>query len=179
MSSKFSHTEFYEELESSLATSSGESRNVWVKTILENNVKLKDLSGLLLCDKKIATRFLWLLSEVGIANPDKLFAELPYLLDFFEPLNPEYKKSLASYWLIAGIPPENESRAIDLLFHWLLSNDTNITIKSRAALGLYELTKKYPELLNELKLCLTDQMDKYSKDFQKRAAKILTALEQN
>ncbi len=179
MSSKFSHKEFYNELESSLAASSGESRNVWVKIILENNLNLKDLSGLLLCDGKIATRFLWLLSEVGLANPDKLFVELPYFLDFSEPLNPEYKKSFASYWLIAGVPHENESKAIDLLFHWLLSNDTNVTIKSRSFLVLYNLTKKYPELKNELKLCLIDQMDKYSKDFQKRAAKVLTALEQS
>jgi hypothetical protein len=179
MSSKFSYKEFYNELESSLPTSSGESRKIWVKTVLERKLKLKDLSGLLLCDQKIATRFLWLMSEVGIANPSKLFAELPYLLDFCEQLNPEYKKSFASYWLIAGVPPENESRAIDLLFHWLLSNNTNITIKARSFLVLYELTKKYPELKNELKLCLTDQMDKYSKDFKKRAAKILTALEQD
>ena len=111
-------------------------------------------------------------------NPGKLFSVLPFLLEFSENnLSFKYKTALASYWLYVGVPPENEGKAIDLLFQILLSNDTNVTIKSRALLVLYKLTRKYPELKGELKLCLVDQLDKHSLSFKKRAAKILNEIE--
>ena len=88
------------------------------------------------------------------------------------------KRPLPHFGSIVGVPPENEGRAIDLLFQWLLSADTNVTIKSRSLWVLLKLTKKYPELKNELKLCLQDQMDKYTNDFKKRATKILIEIEQ-
>ena len=177
MNTHFSHTEFYKELESSLPASTMEIRKVWVRTMIEQDVNLKDFSGLLMCEQKIASRFLWLLSEIGLSNPGKLFSELPFLWDFCSQLNPAYRKSFASFWLIAGIPAENEGEATKYLFQWLLSADTNVTIKSRSLLVLFKITKKYPELKNELKLCLQDQMKKYSADFEKRAAKILRELE--
>lgn len=179
MKTPFFVTEFYEELKSSLPASNMEIRKVWVRTVVEQDVDLKDLSGLLLCDQKVATRFLWFLTEVGMADPDKLFSELSFLLNFCDELSPAYQKSFASFWLITGIPAEDEGRAIEMLFQWLLSADTNVTIKSRALQVLFKLTRKYPELKNELKLCLEDQMKKYSRDFEKRVAKVLLELEQS
>lgn len=177
MGTKFSDTEFYKELEFILPSSNGEQRKIWVTAIIEKGINIQDLSGLLTGEYKIATRFLWLLSEIGLECPDKLFTALPFLLDFTDNLNPIYKTSFANFWLIAGIPPENEGKAIDLSFQWLLSNDINVTIKSRSVLVLFKLTKKYPEIKEELKICLMDQMDKYSKDFRKRASKILLEIE--
>lgn len=177
MKTHFSITAFYQELESSLLASNMEIRKVWVATMIEEDVNLKDLSGLLKCEQKIATRFLWLLSEVGQADPNRLYRQLPFLLDLCDQLNPVYKTSFASFWLIVGVPPENEGKAIEWLFQWLLSADTNVTIKSRAILVLFNLTEKYPGLKNELKLCLLDQMTKYSRDFEKRAGKILRKIE--
>ncbi|MDF3026029.1 MAG: hypothetical protein K0S23_336 [Fluviicola sp.] len=177
MSTGFSNTEFYKELESVLPTSLGDQRKIWVASIIEKNIDIRDLASLLNGEYKVASRFLWLLSEIGLARPDKLFAALPFLLDFTDNMNPVYKTSFANFWLIAGIPPENEGKAIDMSFQWLLSNETNVTIKSRSVLVLFKLTKKYPEIKEELKLCLEDQMDKYSNDFRKRAVKILRELE--
>lgn len=178
MPPNFSNTNFYKELEFSLPTSTSAQRKIWATTIIENDIAIKDLSTLLTDERKIATRFLWFLSEIGELSPDKLFKELPFLLDLLESLNPIYKTSFANWWLIAGIPPENEGKAIDMLFHWLLAPDINISIKARSFLVLFNLTKKYPELKNELKLCLIDQMDKYTPDFKKRANKILFKLQQ-
>ena len=171
-----SHT-FYNELESSLATSTEAQRQMWAATIIEKDIDLKDLSNLLKCERKTASRFLWMLSGIGLLNPNKLFAALPFLLGFCNEVNPDYKTSFANFWLIAGVPSENEGTAIDLLFQWLLSADTNVTTKSRSILVLYNLTKKYPELNHELKLCLEDQVDKYTNAFKKRTAKILAQME--
>lgn len=177
MNPPFSHHELYKELEVSLLKSNGAQRKIWVTTIVENKVDIQELSNLLKGDRKIATRFLWLLSEIGLFNPNTLFAELPFLWEVCRALNPVYKTSFASFWLIAGLPPQNESEAIDVLFHWVLSPAINVTIKSRAIMVLLKLTQKYPELKNELKLCIEDQQDKYSKDFAKRVTKILKVLE--
>ena len=49
-------------------------------------------------------------------------------------------------------------------------------MKSRALFVLTKLVKKYPELKNELKLCLEDQMDKNTDSFRKRAMKELKLL---
>jgi hypothetical protein len=44
---------------------------------------------------------------------------------------------------------------------------------------LFKLTKKYPEIKNELILCINDQMDKYSIDFKIRSTKILNELDKD
>lgn len=179
MSTEFSNTEFYKKLEAFLPSSNGEQRKIWVEAIIEKSIEIKDLSGLLTAEYKTASRFLWLLSEIGMSDPQKLFTVLPFLLDFTDNLNPIYKTSFANFWLIAGIPPENEGKAIDMSFQWLLSNEINVTIKSRSVLVLFKLTKKYPEIKEELKLCLMDQMDKNSNAFRKKSAKILLEIERN
>ncbi len=171
-------TALYKELESSLSTSTGYHRKKWATTIIEKDIEIRDLSGLLKCDQKIATRFLWMLSDVGILEPKKLLHELPFLLNLCEDLNPNYTTSFASFWLYTGVPSENEGKAINLLFSWILSTDTNVTIKSRSLLVLFQLTKKYPDLKSELIICIKDQMGKYSNDFEKRAKRILVELEQ-
>jgi hypothetical protein len=165
--------QLYQELEHSLPKSNAVKRKIWADLIIREELDLKHLSNLLRLDPKIATRFLWLLSEIGTLSANKLLKELPYLLDLCTQLNPVYQTSFANYWLLVGVPIEQEAKAIDLLFHWLLSNESNVTLKSRSILVLYHLSKKYPEIKNELKICLEDQMDKYSVDFQKRAEKIL------
>lgn len=170
-------SQLYKELKFSLATSTGEKRKIWAVIIIEKNIDIKCFSKLLKCEQKIAIRFLWLLSDIGILNPNKLLVELPFLFDLCKDLNPLYKTSFASFWMYCGVPKENEGNAIDLLFDFLLSNDTNVTIKSRALFVLFKLTKKYPEIKNELILCINDQIDKHSIDFKKRAAKILNEID--
>ena len=171
-----SKIDLYRELESSLPKSTEEQRKVWAEIIIEQHIDLEEFAGLLHAEKKTATRFLWMLSRVGLTRPKKLFDALPFLLEFSEDLDPYYRTSFANFWLIAGVPPENEGKVITICFGWLLSPETNVTIKARAMLVLFKLTGKYPELKNELKLSLADQKDTYSKDFQKRAEKILRQL---
>ncbi len=178
MTTNFLTSKFYKELESSLPSSTEVERRIWANTIIEKDIDLKHLSNLLKGEPKIASRYLWLLSDIGIFNPNKLFTALPYLFDLCNQLDPIYKRSFASFWLYAGVPIENEGAAVELLFQLLISTETNVTIKARAMLVLFKLTEKYPELKNELKLCLKDQMDKYSVSFKKRVIKVLNKLEE-
>lgn len=172
-----SHAKFYTELETYLPTSDGVQRKSWANNIVNENIDLKELSKLLQCEHKIASRFLWLLSDVGTVQQAYLAKELPFLFALCEKVKPSSLSSFATFWLIAGVPIKNEARAIDLLFQWVLALDVTPTIKVRAFLVLFQLTIKYPELKNELKLCLNDQLDKHSSDFRKKTIKILDQLD--
>ena len=151
---------------------------MWAINILEKNIDLKELAELLKYEKEIATKFLWMLSDIGILSPNRLLSELPYLLTLCSTINQDYKTYFASYWLYVGVPPENEGEAIELLFQFIVSPKTNVTVKSRSVLVLFNLTKKYPELKNELRYSLKEQLNKYSKDFDKRVTKILMLIDE-
>ncbi len=170
--------DFLKNLKSSLPKSSYEQRKMWAIYILEKNIDLKELAELLKYEKEIATKFLWMLSDIAILSPNRLLSELSYLLTLCGTINQDYKTYFASYWLYVGVPSENEGEAIDLLFQFIVSPKTNITVKSRSALVLFNLTKKYPELKNELRYSLKDQLNKYSKDFDKRVARILKLIDE-
>jgi len=166
---------FYSELESLLPQSTTHHRKIWASKIIQNDIDLNQLIPLIKSKKKVSTRFLWLLSEVGNLNPNKLLQILPLLLKLSHTV--DINNSIATFWLIAGIPTENEAQSIDLLFNWIQSSSTNVTTKSRSILVVLNLTIKYPELKNELKICLEDQLNKYTADFNKKVIKILKTLE--
>ncbi len=60
---------FLQELKTSLPKSSYEQRKMWAIYILEKNIDLKELAELLKYEKEIATKFLWMLSDIAILNP--------------------------------------------------------------------------------------------------------------
>lgn len=172
-----SETEFIQELQDGLPTSLGEQRKAWAGHIIEHDLDLINISILLHSNARVAMRFAWLLTGIGERAPSKLFNVLPYLLQQSATIQHfKFSESFANYWLIVGIPKEDEAKAIELLFQWLWSNETNVTIKSRAIKVVFRLSSKYPELKNELSLGLRDQMNKHSDDFKKKAMKMLVEL---
>lgn len=178
MMNRLSISAFQTELKSSLPKSTAREKHIWAAIIIERGFEIKTLSALLLCEKEVALPFSWLLSDIGILSPDTLLKDLPYLFELSDKVRHfNFKLSFASYWRLCGVPPENEAEAIDLLFEWLRSPGVNVTTKSRASFVLLNLTKKYPELKDELKISLQEQMEHQTKDFRKRAEKIIAELD--
>jgi len=178
MKSEKDYTIFYERLKSSLPSSSGAQRKVWAMYIIEKKISVRDLSCLLLLEYKIASRFLWLLTDIAELDKKALEKELVFLFDLCSPLDHiRIEASFANYWLICGVPIEKEAECIDWLFKWLQSPEMNVTTKSRSLFVLFNLTQKYPEMTNEFKLVLGDQLEINTNEFKKRAKKILLKLE--
>ena len=168
----------FTELKHSLTTSSNEQRKVWAAAIIQEKLTIRSLSSLLLLEDKIASRFLWLLTEIGEADTQRLQDDLVFLFDLCQTLEHiKYEASFANYWLICGVPIEKEAEYIDFLFTWLSSPKTNITTKSRSVFVLFQLTQKHPDIRNELKLRIHEQLDRKTGSFKKRALKILARLE--
>jgi hypothetical protein len=172
----FSYDRFSDELKTKLAKSTGPQLKSYATQIISEEIQLKDLLTLLIEDEKAARHLRILISEVGIQNPEFLYKQLPELFEIIEEKYPKHLFAFSSWWHYCGVPEQNEAKAIDYLFKWFLSAEIKPYIKTRALWVLVKLSEKYPDIKQELKLCLTDQMDKYSKEFQKRARKITDKL---
>ena len=170
--------DIYPQLKSLLPTSTAKDRRKWAIQIATDKTPVRNLVGLLQCESKIATRFAWLLTDIGLIEPQHLFNDLPFLFALSTEIDHfKFRESFANYWLVAGLPEENETEAINLLFDWLQSSSINTTVKSRAIFVLEKIVKKNPDLRNEFILHLEEQKEKYSKDFEKRVLKVIKGLQ--
>ena len=169
------HTDsLYEELQAKLATSDGADRRNWGRMIAEHDVDMEELLPLLFAERKTAQRFAWLLSDIGEANAEKLFSVLSYAFEKRHETDiPGFEQQFVKYWRIAGVPEQDKGMAIDLMFNLLADPKVGPHIKSVSAEVLYSLTKEYPDLVNELTLCLEHELDKNTGTFRKKAEGIL------
>lgn len=173
MTKKDNFPVFIEELKRFLPTSTSAQRDVWAQRIVENDWKIRDLSFLLQENSKTATRFLWLLTQIGQISPEKLRPELPYLFVVCEAIDMSYLPSFATFWSVVGVPEEQEGRAVDVLFDLIRNPKTTVTIKSRALIALAKLVSKHPELQNEWRSCLEEQQQQHSTEYRKKLKKWL------
>lgn len=149
----------------------------WARAISENNIDLKDLLGLLDEDRFTAMRFLWMIGGLVEFDPERVAPAVPYFFSKQHTIKvPNYDRSLAKFCWLAGIPEEIEGEVVDALFQWILDPKVITTTKTFAVQALYNQTQKYPDLKNELRIVIEDQLDKNGSSFEKRAGKILAEL---
>ncbi len=175
--SKRSSDEFYQFLVVNLPKSTAADRQIWAKYIVDHQMDLRLFVPLLFNTKTMALRMLWLFTDIGLVAPNYLYHYLPHLLSIRDeiPVN-DLSGSFSNYWLIAGIPKKDEAMAIDLLFQWLNSSQTNVTAKLRAIKVLNQYTSYYPELKTELIASLQNQTAKNTPDFNQKINKYLNDL---
>ena len=168
---------FFDELMDNLPNSSGEQRKLWAQKIVDEKQDLEELCQLLEEDYKIASRFAWLLSDVGMYSNKHLFSLLPSLFEKRNDIKTfPFEESLIKYWTICSIPTEQEGEVLNLLFESLNSPNTKVHIKSLIVSLLFKLSQKYPDIKTELVICLEEELDKNSEAFRKKALKILDKL---
>src|SRR5688572_13229585 len=154
----------------------GSDKNLraWAKYIVENNIALADLTGLLDSEKPIPMRFSWLIGGLCELKPEVVFPAIPYFFSKRHAIQfPNFDRSLAKMFYLAGIPESLEGEAIDELFGWLMDANISVSTKHYALLALYNFTNKHPELRQELITVIEDQLDKNSAAWKKHAGKVL------
>lgn len=168
---------FVKELEAGLPKSSGDQRKKWAELIVIEDIELTSLNKLFFANKEITSRFLWLCSDVGLKDSNRLSRVLPFVLKNREIINYNKKEStIANYFKIAGVPSQIEGETVDLLFSWISSASFDLTTKSRSLHVLNKIIKKYPALKNELKLVLENQIQVEDNSYTKLAKNILLHL---
>lgn len=163
------------QLSSSLLEDQGsENRKQWASYFLENQLDLRDYVDLVLSERTLALRFIWLVGD--LCEQNAIFVS-PAVPDFYalkdQVKSPNYDRSLAKMFYWCGIPESMEGEIIDVLFSWLMDSKVSVATKTNAMLALQKVLAKYPELQQELKLVIEDQLDKNSVSFGICAKKIL------
>lgn len=133
-------------------------------------------------DKEYATRMRisWILMHVADAHPElvppyfeKMILNLrtPKLIDA---IKRNTLRVIAE--LDPQLPEELTGHALDICFDFLISTKEAVATKVHAMQVIYNLCKNEPELLNELKMVIEDQMDYSSAGFKSRGKKLLKAI---
>lgn len=158
--------DFLSLLESRLPTSTAADRKEWAQKIVDQDISLQDLFPLLSAKYTTRSRFIWLLSDIGEADPTRIKTALPELLALSQKIQyTPLDQAFARLWMIAGVPAEQEGIAIDRMFELLNTFTVNVSIKYNALRVLETLMESYPELKTEFTLALEDQVGKYTSNF--------------
>lgn len=167
-----------EEISESLSTScTSENCTYWATYIIENKIPVSEFSQLLFAPQPLATRFTWVLGTIVVMSPTHIAPAITYFFNQRHKTTiPGFNRSLAKMFAFAGIPEEIEGEAIDELFRWLADKNSNVSTKTYAITALHHAVRKYPDLKNEFRLAVFDQMGRTTIAFKKRAEKILKEL---
>lgn len=172
--------EIRREIKIHIGSSASNYRENLASQIIRYRIPISRLMDLLLEEPPISTRFSWLLGDVIIQSPEK---SKEILVECYKRLNhiriKNFDRTLSKLIFTCGenLPEELEGELVNKLFEWL--NDTKITVstKNNSLFALENLCKKYPELREELVEMIYIQKDLSTKDFKRRAEKVLKRLE--
>ncbi|HEX2898165.1 MAG TPA: hypothetical protein VHS96_00445 [Bacteroidia bacterium] len=146
----------------------------WGAHIVENDLALADLLALIHAEKKVATRFSWMLGGIVERDPQRLRPVIPYLFTRRkEILILNFERSLAKFFALAGIPSEIEGEAVEALFQWLMDPKVLLSTRIFAMAALDRYCVQQPELRNELRLVLERIASDNGGSLEKKAMGIL------
>jgi hypothetical protein len=112
-------------------------------------------------------------------NNKLLKAYIPQVIANLEN-NKQHISIIRNSWRILQdmrIPEEYEGLVLDLGFDHLISSEYPVAVKVFAMTVISNLVSKYPELAEELKITIEDQMPYGSAGFKSRGKRILKKLE--
>ena len=152
-------------------------RTYWRDYIIDNQIAVTDLLPLIHAEYTVASRFSWVLGGICDKSPSVVYPAVTYFFSKRKEIKiPNFRRSIAKMFYLAGVPEEIEGEAIDAMFRWMLDPNANVSTKTMSVLALYKLYAKYPELGPELRSVIEDQLDKNSVSFCQKAKPMLESL---
>lgn len=149
----------------------------WASHIIQNNLAIMDLVELIHNEHPVAMRFSWVLGCICELAPGVVYPAINYFFSKRGEIQiPNFNRSLAKMFFLSGVPDEIEGEAADALFRWLQDPVSNVSTKTYTLSALNKLTIKHPELKNELKMVVEEQLYKNSSSFEKLAMKVMESL---
>ena len=120
----------------------------------------------------------WPLGIVVKSKPELLEPykkRLIYKLDDYT--HDSYKRNTLRIFQDHKIPKNLQGKAADICFRFLEDHGQAIAVKVFAMTVLFNICKEEPDLSNELKLLIEEQMPESSPGFRSRGRKILKSIE--
>src|SRR5205809_1023082 len=147
-----------------------------VRWIGDSQQRFDQLFDLFLHDEyRVVQRAAWPLSYAVISHPElikKHFAKL--VKNLRQPgLHDSVKRNTIRLLQKIEIPERFHGEIMNLCFEYIASTDEPVAVKAFSLTVLQNLSKKYPEIRQELKTIIEDRWDYESAAFKSRAKKIL------
>ncbi len=170
--------EFTDTLKESLANdNSDRNRKMWANHIIDEDIDINSLIGVLEENTTTAMRFSWMLGDICEISPKTIVPMLQALFEIRSKLRIKgYDRSLSKWFRLCGVPERIEGEVSDQLFKWLADPAISVSTKSNSMIVLFELSNKYPEIKRELQLTINGQLANSSSSFRKKANYVLEKL---
>jgi hypothetical protein len=148
------------------------------KKIGGNAAEFKKIVDIIYKEKApLPQRASWLLAVVNDRHPELLRPYLSKFIDTIEQFQVDgIKRNMAGVLSKHDIPEKLQGKAVDVCFRLLLNPEETVVVKTDAMQTLANIAKPYPELKNELKAAIDDQLPKTTAAFHARARHILKKL---
>jgi len=142
-----------------------------------DSVRFKILMSLFFnAEYRVTQRAAWVLRFCAEYHPTLVLPYLSELISNLErPIPDAVKRNTVRLLQNINIPPEFQGQLADICFNYLTGSEP-VAVKAFAMTILANLTKTEPDLANELKIILQNQLPHASPAFSVRARKILREL---
>lgn len=148
------------------------------KKIGKSAVEFKKIIDIIYKEKApLPHRASWLLAAVNEKHPELLQPFLSKFIDTIETFKVDgVKRNMIGVLAKHELPEKLQGKAVDVCFRLLLSPDETVVVKTEAMQTIANIIIHFPELTNELKLAIDDQLPKTTAAFHSRAKHILKKL---
>lgn len=138
--------------------------------------RFNELFYLFLNDEyRVTQRAAWPMSYCVIAHPDLMKNNFEKLIGNLNKANLHnaIKRNTVRLLQSIEIPEKYEGAAMDICFKYVESPKEAVAIKAFALTILGNLSRKYPEIIPEIKMLIEDQLHHQTAGFKGRAKKLL------
>jgi len=144
---------------------------------VQNEKHVRELVDLFLHDEKLVTqRIAWILSHVADKNPGLILPYFKVLIDKVQEkgVHVAVKRNVARILEFAEIPEDLHGAAMNLCFDLLVDPKETVAVRCNCMTVLANLSTKYPEIKNELRLIIEDALNgETTAGFRSRAGRTL------
>ena len=127
---------------------------------------------------RLTQRAAWVMSIVVRKHPELINAYLKKMIDNLEkPVHDAVKRNTVRILQEIEIPKKLIGKTADICFSFLANPSEAVAIRAFSMTVLLNIVKQEPELKNELKIIIEDQMPYAKAAFLSRGKKTLKALE--
>lgn len=149
-----------------------------VKYVKDDDERLNELMNIFLHGEwRLVQRAAWPVGIIG-EKTDKLGAYIPAMIENLQKhkLHDAVKRNTVRSWQFMNIPEEHLGEVAEVCFNYLGSQKEPIAVKVFSMVVLEKIVKRVPELKDELKFLIEEQLPYGSAGFKNRGKKVLAEL---
>ncbi len=148
------------------------------KAIGDNSLEFNKIIEIIYTAKPpLPQRASWLLAVINKSRPELLKPHLKKFIDTISDLKTDgIKRNMMLVLASHPIPKQLQGKLIDICYNFILSSTETVAVKVHSLQVIANISKNYPELQQELKSVIENQLPKNSAAFSARAKHILKQL---